>query len=211
MSWVQRGYPDTRHRATIATLMLPGCLVMARDAALPAGDTSIDQQFAQLYAELKRLAHAQRRAEAPDTLNTTALVHDLYLQRADRTDLDFREPARFYAYAAKAMRHLLIDRARARARIKVGGDQVRVDIDAQTTDEWSVDALIGDAATAMELDSALNALQREDVRAAEIVELYLFAGLTIERIAEVRQLSTRTVDRDWRFARAFLQAALNPS
>jgi RNA polymerase sigma factor (TIGR02999 family) len=106
------------------------------------------------------------------------------------------------------MRHLLIDRARTRARLKSGGDLIRVDW--PTGDGGVMETLMASPERTFELDSALQALAREDVRAAEVVELYLFGGLTLERIAELRGLSTRTVDRDWRFARAFLQQALSP-
>jgi len=168
--------------------------------------SGIDDAFHRLYAELKRLARSQRRHG--DTLNTTGLVHDLYLSLAKREDLDLREPARFYAYAAKAMRHLLIDRARARARLKSGGDHILVEVPHD--DETILAGWLVSPERAFELDSAINALEHEDARAAEVVELYLFGGLTLERIAAMRGLSTRTVDRDWRFARAFLQQALAP-
>ena len=168
----------------------------------------VDRRFIALYAELKRIARAQRRRSGGDTMNTTALVHDLYLQMARRGDIDFREEVSFYAYAAKAMRHLLVDRARARARLKSGGDQIHIDL---PHDEEGVFAgCLASSERAFELDSAINALEREDARAAQVVELYLFGGLTLERIASIHDLSTRTVDRDWRFARAFLQQALSP-
>jgi len=175
--------------------------------SLPASAPDVDDVFVRLYAQLKQLAQSQRRRRG-DTLNTTALVHDLYLSLAARDDLDLRDPARFYGYAAKAMRHLLIDRARTRARLKSGGDLIRVDW--PTGDGGVMETLMASPERTFELDSALQALAREDVRAAEVVELYLFGGLTLERIAELRGLSTRTVDRDWRFARAFLQQALSP-
>ena len=173
----------------------------------PSSRPGIDDAFHRLYAELKRLARAQRRRRG-DTLNTTGLVHDLYLSLAAREDLDLREPVRFYAYAAKAMRHLLVDRARARARLKSGGDQILVELTHD--DETLLAGWLDTPERAFELDSDINALEREDARAAEVVELYLFGGLTLERIAEMHALSTRTVDRDWRFARAFLQQALAP-
>lgn len=175
------------------------------ECILPSS-AGVDDAFNRLYAELKRLAHVQRRKRA-DSLNTTALVHDLYLSLASRGELDVSETSRFYAYAAKAMRHLLIDRARARARLKFGGDQIQVEFPSD--DSWSMDGLISSPERAFELDSAITALELEDARAAEVVELYLFAGLSIERIAEMHGLSARTVVRDWRFARAFLQQALS--
>lgn len=180
-------------------------MTIAVDA--PPSAVGIDDAFVRLYADLKRIARAQRRRRS-DTLNTTALVHDLYLSMAARNEIDLNDPGHFYAYAAKAMRHLLIDRARARSRQKSGGDYLQVEL--PTDDGGVLDALMAGPERAFELDSALHALEREDARAAEVVELYLFGGLTLDRIADLRGLSTRTVDRDWRFARAFLKKALSP-
>ncbi len=159
--------------------------------------------FSQLYVELKRLAHAQRARSNNETINTTALVHDLYLQLAGRPGFEFREPLQFYAYAAKAMRNLLIDRARARATAKAGAGAQHIEL----SDADFSNTVVQDD-HAMELHDALEKLATEDARAAEVVELHLFAGLPIEKIADLKGLSTRTVDRDWHFARAFLRTAL---
>jgi RNA polymerase sigma factor (TIGR02999 family) len=162
----------------------------------------LDRLFGELYQELRRLAHRQRSPGDGATLDTTALVHELYLQMS-RNDLKFAQTRQFYAYAARAMRHLLVDRARERARLKHGGDLRRT--------EYS-DSLAGsvrvDPQQALELDEALQHLARDDKRASEIVELHYFAGLPLERIAELYGLSARTVHRDWSYARAFLGAQL---
>jgi RNA polymerase sigma factor (TIGR02999 family) len=105
----------------------------------------------------------------------------------------------FYAYAAQAMRHMLVDRARSRGRIKAGGDQQRVPLDDVVADE--VQLLSGQA---IDLDAALTKLERVDERAARLVELHFFAGQSFDRIAELLETSRRTVFRDWEFARAFL-------
>ncbi|WP_170113059.1 ECF-type sigma factor [Ahniella affigens] len=165
-----------------------------------AADASLPLDVATLYQELKRLAHAERRRGHAVTLNTTALVHDLYLDLAARNTLQFESRRQFYAYAAKAMRHLLIDQARNRARLKAGGEWQRAD-----WEDLPFDLATAPLQDALELDSALQALSREDPRAADVVELHVFAGLSIEQIAELLNVSTRTVDRDWRFARAFLK------
>lgn len=165
----------------------------------PANDMP-PPDIATLYHELKRLARAERRRDQSVTLNTTALVHDLYLDLAARKALQFDNKRQFYAYAAKAMRHLLIDQARSRSRLKAGGNWQRAD-----TDDLAIDLATAPLQDALELDSALQALCREDARAAEVVELHVFAGLSIAQIAELFDVSTRTVDRDWRFARAFLK------
>lgn len=173
-------------------------------ASANASTLNAQAVFERLYDELKRLAHAQRARSGNETINTTAIVHDLYLQLADRTGLEFKGPLQFYAYAAKAMRNLLIDRARARQRQKAGGDVVHVSLD----DHDAFNPAEVDSENALHIHDLLEKLSQEDARAAEVVELYLFAGLPIARIAELKGLSTRTVDRDWQFARAYLHAAL---
>ena len=163
-----------------------------------SGPSSADELVASFYEELKQIARKQRRGE-PDTTNTTVLVHELYLQIAGRNALHFEKPVQFYAYAAQAMRHLLVDRARARDRIKAGGEHERV-----TLDESIPDAVHLLSAQALELDSALTRLERIDARAAQLVELHFFGGQSFDRIAELLGASRRTIFRDWEFARAFL-------
>jgi RNA polymerase sigma factor (TIGR02999 family) len=160
--------------------------------------TGAEALVALFYEELKQIARRQRRGE-PDTTNTTMLVHELYLQIVGRDELRFEKPVQFYAYAAQAMRHHLVDRARARGRIKAGGGGERV-----TLDESIVDDVQLLAAQAIELDSALTRLEQVDARAAKLVELHFFGGQSFERIAELLETSRRTVFRDWEFARAFL-------
>jgi RNA polymerase sigma factor (TIGR02999 family) len=155
----------------------------------------LDGLFGEVYQELRRLAHRQRTPGDGATLDTTALVHELYLQMS-RNDLKF-------AYAARAMRHLLVDRARERARMKHGGDLRRTEYSESLEGGVQVDPQ-----QALELDEALKRLASDDRRAAEIVELHYFAGLPLERIAELYGLSARTVHRDWSYARAFLGAQL---
>ncbi len=164
---------------------------------------SVDALFGSVYDELRRLAHSQRCRTDGSTLNTTALVHELYLHM-NRDRLAFGELRQFYAYAARAMRHLLIDRARERTRLKRGGAMQRLELD----DEALLDSTQINPEQALELDAALRQLAAEDARAAEIVELHYFAGLSIDAVAELLGRSTRTVFRDWRYARAFLYARL---
>jgi RNA polymerase sigma factor (TIGR02999 family) len=162
----------------------------------------LDGLFGEVYQELRRLAHRQRTPSDGATLDTTALVHELYLQMS-RNDLKFAQTRQFYAYAARAMRHLLVDRARERARMKHGGDLRRTEYSESLEGGVHVDPQ-----QALELDEALKRLASDDRRAAEIVELHYFAGLPLERIAELYGLSARTVHRDWSYARAFLGAQL---
>ena len=109
----------------------------------------------------------------------------------------------YFGYATRAMRNLLIDHARRYLRPKHGGDLQRTVLDSQAMDGVRIDA-----GQAIELDSALNRLAELDPRAARIVELHFFAGLGLERIAELLGVSDRTVNRDWRVARAWLQSEL---
>jgi len=159
---------------------------------------SPDLLVARFYEDLKQIARRQRRGES-DTTNTTVLVHELYLQIAGRGELRFDKPVQFYAYAAQAMRHLLVDRARERGRLKAGGDQERVTLDESIADGVQLLSM-----QAIELDAALTRLEQVDARAARLVELHFFGGQSFDRIAELLETSRRTVFRDWEFARAFL-------
>lgn len=167
-----------------------------------AADKPLDQLFAEVYEELCRLAHHQRRPQDGATLSTTALVHELYLQMR-RGSLRFEQSRQFFAYAARAMRHLLVDRARERRRLKHGGDLRRAELDDDLIDHTQTAA-----EQAIELDEVLRQLATDDARAAQIVELHYFAGLSMEKIAELLECSPRTVYRDWRYARAYLHQRL---
>lgn len=169
----------------------------------PASAVSIDTLFRQTYEELCRLAHSQRNLSDGHTLNTTSLVHELYLQLC-RGSQRFEQSRQFFAYAARAMRHMLVDRARERNRIKHGGDCRRVELD-----EDLIDAGTCDSRRLLELDQVLRQLSAEEPRAAEVVELHYFGGIGFEQIAVLLECSERTVHRDWRYARAWLHARLN--
>ena len=160
-----------------------------------------DALFTEVYARLKAMAARQRsRGASGATLETTALVHELYLRMSTGRELVFEHQAQFFTYAARAMRHLLADRARARLRQRAGGEWIRV-----TLTGGSQHLAIESAEHALALDAALQRLQDADARAAKILELHYFAGLTIEQIATTLDVARSTVDRDWRFARAFLK------
>ena len=171
--------------------------------AVEASD--VDTLVEHLYLELRALARSvRRRGGAPDTLHTTALVNELYLRLADAERLRFGEPRQFFAYAAQAMRHLLLDRAKLQMRIKRENPALRVALA-----DPEVDAIPVDPALALELDAALDALLAQDARAAEVVNLHFFAGLPLPQVAGLLGLSLRTVARDWRFATAFLKARVS--
>jgi RNA polymerase sigma factor (TIGR02999 family) len=151
------------------------------------------------YEELRRLAHRQMRRERPDnSLQTTALVNEAYLRLIDYDRDRPRDRAHFFAIAAQAMRRILVERARARRRAKRGGGAEKVSLDEapDVSDERAADVIA--------LDEALTNLAALDPRKSQIVELKHFGGLTIEETAEVLQVSTPTVEREWRMARLWL-------
>jgi RNA polymerase sigma factor (TIGR02999 family) len=163
-----------------------------------------DALFGAVYERLKAMAGSHlARNRAGSTLDTTALVHELYLRVSTQRELIFGKPVQFFAYAARAMRHLLADRARDRLRLRAGGAWMRVTLTG-TDDRLAIDS----AEQALQLDEALKRLEAADARAARVVELRYFAGLTPEQIAEALEVTRRTVDRDWRFARAFLKTEI---
>jgi len=162
-----------------------------------------DAMFNAVYDRLKAMAARQLGGNGA-TLNTTGLVHELYLRVSAGGDLVFSHDAQFFAYAAQAMRHYLVDRARAKMRMKAGGDWVRATLTSSVEEE----AIVASADQALALDRALTELEANDARAARVVELRYFAGLPAEQVAELLGLNRRTVERDWCFARAFLHAAL---
>lgn len=169
------------------------------------GGYSTDALFVDVYARLKAMASRRLAGQRRNgTLDTTELVHELYLRMGDRPGLQFREPAQFFAYAARAMRHLLINRARDRLRLRAGGQWNRV-----TLDDRNLKLAFDTAEEALALDAALDALEQADARAAKVVELRYFAGLSLEQVAETLGLARRTIDRDWRFARAFIKARMD--
>ena len=160
--------------------------------------------FDVVYDRLKTLASRQLAHGAHNTLDTTALVHEVYLRLDGGRELAFAHPAQFFAYSARAMRHVLVDRARTRMRQKAGGDWLRVTFTANAEAQPAIES----AEQALALEEALIKLEQTDERAARVVELRYFVGLTPEQVANVLGVTRRTIDRDWRYARAFLHAAL---
>lgn len=178
---------------------------MDNDAPLATGNTALgtDALFDAVYSRLKAMAAKELGRREHATLDTTALVHELYLRMGKQPELTFAHPAQFFAYAARAMRHLLSDRARDRLRLRAGGDLARITLTGS-----DLQIAIDSAEQALALDAALDRLAQTDARAAQVLELHYFAGLTVKQIAQTLALATSTVDRDWRFARAFLKDAL---
>lgn len=157
-----------------------------------------------VYGELRRLAERQMRCERPDhTLQATALVHEAYLRLAGPASPDWQDRAHFFAVAARLMRRILVDHARARRFAKRGGGAVRVSLD-EAAALWEERA--GDLVA---LDEALERLGALDPLGQRIVELRFFGGLSVEESAEALGVSPAAVKRGWRSARAWLHAELS--
>jgi RNA polymerase sigma factor (TIGR02999 family) len=165
----------------------------------------------QVYDELRAIAHARLRGEhAPVTLQSTELVHEAYMRLGLGDGKRWESRGQFFAAAAEAMRRILIDRARARGRQKRGGDAGGRPAPKLSLDLAEVAALADDddPETVLALDQAIEQLAKQDARVAEIVRLRFYAGLSVEEVAELLGTSTRTVLRDWAFARAWLYREL---
>ena len=157
-----------------------------------------------VYAELRRLAHRRLRGTDPNrTLQTTALINEAYLRLVDARDVPWQNRVHFYAVCAHAMRHILVDRVRARASLKRGGDRVHVRLE-----EWLV-AAPEQAPDLIALDEALRELAAAEPRRSQVVELRYFGGLTVEETADVLKVSRQTVMRDWNAAKLWLLRALD--
>jgi RNA polymerase sigma factor (TIGR02999 family) len=164
-----------------------------------ANQAVYDELFPLVYAELRRIAAREMRREKPGrTLQTTALVHEAYLRLLKDASLSFESRAHFLGVAARAMREILIEHARARSARKRGGGAVRLTLDdlVAPVSSPSIDVLA--------LDEALQRLARLDERHARVVELRYFGGLSVEETAAALELSPATVKRDWTLARAWL-------
>lgn len=166
-----------------------------------AGDEQALERLTPLvYQELHRLAMVQMAGERPDhTLQATALVHEAYLRLVDLQGVGWRDRAHFFAVAARMMRRILVDFARARTYQKRDGGQ-RVPLEEAPADQ--------PAAELVALDDALNRLAVIDDRKSQIVELRYFGGLTVEETAEALEISPETVMRDWRAAKAWFYLQL---
>ncbi|MHC4108723.1 MAG: ECF-type sigma factor [Planctomycetota bacterium] len=164
---------------------------------------SLDRWFGLVYECLRDLAGQWFRRESPGhTLQPTAFVHEAYLRLAEGGPIRCDDPAHFFALAATVMRRVLVDHARRKAAAKRGGDRRRMSLQELdgATGEVTVDIL--------DLDQALQKLAKSHERPSRIIEMRFFGGLTIDQAAQVLGVSPRTVDLDWRFARAWLMREL---
>jgi RNA polymerase sigma factor (TIGR02999 family) len=181
----------------------PGAVTALLRRAGAGEPQAADQLFALVYDELRRLADAVRRGRAGDTLSSTALVHEAYLRLVPAAGRAPHDRAHFFALAARAMRHVLVDAARERLAAKRGGGGPLVTLDEGAAAVPAPDARL------VALDEALRRLAALDARQARVVEYRYFAGLTAEEAGLLLGVSAPTVKRDWRAARAWLAAGLD--
>jgi RNA polymerase sigma factor (TIGR02999 family) len=182
------------------------------DASLPSpAAPGSEAFFAQVYDELRTIAHTRMRGErAGHSLQSTELVHEAFLRLRGPDGNAWPDRAQFFAAAAVAMRRILIERARAKGRVKRGGDSegraaARVALDLEEVAALADDQ---DPEAILLLDRTIDRLAERDERAAQVVRLRFYGGLDVEETAETLGTSTRTVLRDWAFARAWLYGEL---
>lgn len=176
-----------------------------RPHSLPGGDgqPARDELIALVYDELRRLAAAYLKRERPDhTLQPTALVHEAYIRLIGQEGVRWQNRSHFIGVAAQMMRRVLLDHARGRNRDKRGGGEPRLSL--AEADRFAFD----EAVDLIALDEALERLSRSYPQKARVVELRFFGGLSIEEAASVLGVSDSTVERDWKFARAWLLGEL---
>ena len=174
-------------------------------AEIEDGDpAAADRLLPLVYEELRKLAAAKLANERPgQTLQATALVHDAYLRLVDvERAQQWNSRGHFFAAAAEAMRRLLVERARSKKRIRHGGGRQRIDLDTQLCVSADGDEKL------LAINDALERLTAEEPEAAQAVKLRYFAGLTIEETAAAMNISVRTVNRHWTYARAWLYREL---
>lgn len=170
-----------------------------------SGDkAALEKLIPLVYKELRRMAHQyMRRERAGNTLQTSALINEAYIRLVDYNKTRWQDRAHFFAVAAQAMRRILVERARSRSRQKRGGPGQRVSLDE------APDVAAERAADIIALDDALTDLYAIAPRKGQIVELRYFGGLSIDETAEVLGVSSPTVQREWRAAKAWLYRAIS--
>jgi RNA polymerase sigma factor (TIGR02999 family) len=164
---------------------------------------AMDELMALVYDELRRLASRYMRREGQGhTLQTSALVNEAYLRLIDQKKVKWQNRAHFFGVAAQLMRRILVDHARSRSRAKRGGGAQMMSLADQRGTSKEVAEVIA-------LDNALKDLSEMDPRKCQIVEMKFFGGLTNEETAEVLKVTSRTVEREWRKAKAWLHRAIS--
>ena len=160
-----------------------------------------DQLMPLVYDELRRLAQGYFRRERPDhTLQPTALVHEAYLRLVDQTRVEWQGRTQFYAVGAVVMRRVLVDYARRRKRVRRGGGGRKIELDSGLAPADMSEFEI------LALHEAIEKLATLDERQAKVVEMRFFGGMSVEEVAQALGVSKRTVEGDWRHAKAWLRA-----
>ncbi len=192
----QSSCPRLTHKPTMITE--PAVTQLLKE--IQSGDkTALDQMLPLVYGELKKLASYQlRRERSNHTLQPTALVHEAYMRLINQREVNWRDRAHFFGLASQMMRRILVNHALAHKAEKRGGSEVMLSIDevVNFSSQPGVDIA--------NLDDALNRLERLDPQQSRIVEMRFFGGLTVEEVAEVLNISSTTVKREWRVAKAWL-------
>jgi len=174
-----------------------------------AGSATLDELFAEAYDRLRQLAGIERgRWRGNETLNTTALVHEVYVKLA-RQGGALRNPDRLLAVAARAMRHVLVNYAEEQRAAKRGGELARITLATLGASEGNAEG----SSTwdeVLSLNAALERLGEVDARQRDVVECRFFGGLSVEETSAALEVSPATVKRDWRFARTWLYRELDP-
>ncbi|WP_066098501.1 ECF-type sigma factor [Xanthomonas massiliensis] len=174
------------------------------DSARGGDRAALDRVLSALYRELHTMARRQLAGRQGQTLDATSLVHESYLKLLGGGNAArFEDRAHFFAYAASAMRSVVVDYARTRLARKRGGDLKRVDLPEDSHGTVTMDENV------LALDVALDRLHAVDARLSQLVEMRYFAGLSETEIAELMQRSERSIRRDWQKARMFLLASLD--
>ena len=173
--------------------------------AAPGDEAAEEQLYALVYDQLRGVARNQLRAERADhTLQATALAHEVYLKLLGQSQIDWQNRAHFFAIAARATRRILVDHARGRLRAKRGGGAVHTSL------HTGIDAAAPMPDTQLvALDDALSRLRAEDPDKCRVVEMRYFGGFGNQEIAAALGVTTRTVERHWRYAKAWLYRELN--
>ena len=182
----------------------PGSITRLLRAHRDGEREAFDRLVGIVYDDLRRMARQQmRRARPGQTLDTAGLVHEAYARLGEESGIDWQDRSHFYAVVARAMRFVVVDRARRRAAQKRGGGAAAVELDT------GIAAEAPPAEIVLGVDQAIERLEGFNPRLARIVELRFFAGLDDGEIAAALDVSTRTVQRDWLRARAWLLKALD--
>jgi RNA polymerase sigma-70 factor, ECF subfamily len=167
-------------------------------------ESALEKLTPQVYRELHRAAKGCMRNERDGhILQTTALINELYLRLTDLKEIDWQNRAHFFALCARQMRRILTDQARARRSHKRGSGVQPISLDAAPLVSAQTQPEL------LEVDGALNALAKVDLRKSQVVELRFFGGLSVEETAEVLNVSPDTVVRDWKLAKAWLLRELS--